>query len=333
MPANAPPRSGLMSRTYLVTGGAGFIGGHLVDALLADGHRVRVVDDLSTGSLDNLRRHEGDPSLEVTVGSVCDRRLLEPLADGADAIFHLAAVVGVGRVMESPIATIETGTRGMDVVMNIAARRMVPMLFTSTSEVYGKSADLPLQEDGDLLFGPTFRGRWSYACAKALDEYLALAFHREKGVPVTIARLFNTVGPRQSPRFGMVLPRFVGRALRGEPLPVYGDGSHTRCFTSVHDVVWALRRLMDCEAARGQVFNVGSTEAISILDLAHLVKSHLRSHSAIRFVPYAEAFDEDFEESIDRLPDLSRVQAMIGYRPRRTLLQTIDDIVEHGIDD
>lgn len=318
-----------MSRTYLITGGAGFIGSHLCDALLADGHRVLVVDDLSTGSLANLAQHEGNPRLEVRVGSVVDQALLEPLAARVDAIFHLAAVVGVGKVMESPIATIETSTRGMDAVMNLAARRRVPLLFTSTSEVYGKSCALPLREDGDLVLGATFRGRWSYACAKALDEYLALAFHREKGVPVTVARLFNTVGPRQSPHFGMVLPRFIGRALRDQPIPVYGDGSHTRCFTNVLDVVWALRRLMDCEAARGQVFNIGSTTPISVLDLANLVKSHLGSRSEIRCVPYAEVFDPDFEESIDRLPDLSRARATIGFEPRRTLLQTIDAIVEH----
>jgi len=256
---------------------------------------------------------------------------MAPLVDRADAIFHLAAVVGVRKVMDSPVTTIETGTRGMDMVMNLAARRSLPTLFTSTSEVYGKSVQLPLREDGDLVFGPTRSLRWSYACGKALDEFLALAYHREQGLPVTVVRLFNTSGPRQSSQFGMVLPRFISRALGGQPITVYGDGSHTRCFTSVHDVVWALRRLIGCTASRGQVFNIGSTSQISILELAKLVKQQLGSDSPIEFVPYSQVFDADFEETVDRLPDLARVHAMIGFEPRTQLVQTIDEIVRHGV--
>ena len=322
-----------MPQTYLITGGAGFIGSHLCDSLLAQGHRVLVLDDLSTGSLGNVRQHEGNPDFELTIGCVSDAAKMEPLVARADGIFHLAAVVGVAKVMESPLATIETGARGMDMVMNLAARRGLPTVFTSTSEVYGKSAALPLREDGDIVFGPTHRLRWSYACGKALDEFLALAFHRERELPVKVVRLFNTSGPRQSSQFGMVLPRFISRALRNQPIPVYGDGRHTRCFTNVHDVVWALQRLIHTDAASGQVFNIGSNAPISVLELAHLVRDHLGSASQIEFVPFKAVYDADFEETADRLPDLSRAHAMIGFEPRTPLLRTIDEIVRHGVAD
>lgn len=318
-----------MSNTYLITGGAGFIGSHLSDSLLADGHRVLVLDDLSTGSLANLAHHQGNPSLQVEIGCVSDRAKLERLATQADVIYHLAAVVGVKRVMDSPATTIETGTRGMDTVMNVAAKRRIPTLFTSTSEVYGKSQDLPLREDGDLVFGPTFRGRWSYACGKALDEFLALAFYKERDLPVSVVRLFNTSGPRQSSEFGMVLPRFVRAALRGQPITVYGDGQHTRCFTNVHDVVWALRRLVETEESRGKVVNIGPDKPISIVDLAHLVKRHFNSKSEISHVPFTEIYGEDFEESSDRLPDLTRIREMIGFQPRHSLTDTLDAIARH----
>lgn len=322
-----------MTQTYLITGGAGFIGSHLCDRLVAHGHRVLVLDDLSTGTLDNLAQHAGNDRVQVTVGCVSDRDRTAPLVAQADGIFHLAAVVGVAKVMESPLTTIETGARGMDMVMNLAAQRSLPTVFTSTSEVYGKSNALPLREDGDIVFGPAHRLRWSYACGKALDEYLALAFHRERELPVKVVRLFNTSGPRQSSQFGMVLPRFISRALRNLPIPVYGDGSHTRCFTNVHDVVWALHRLMHTDAASGQVFNIGNDAPISVLDLAHLVRDHLGSASEVQFVPFKAVYDADFEETADRLPDLSRAHAMIGFEPRTPLLQTIDEIVRHGVAD
>lgn len=314
--------------TYLITGGAGFIGSHLCDELLAAGHRVLVIDNLSTGSLDNLAAHRGNPRFEFHRGCVSDPLLMRELMQQADYVFHLAAVVGVQRVVESAIRTIETGGHGMAVVLSLADQLRVPVLFTSTSEVYGKSDKLPFNEDDDLVFGPTHVGRWSYACAKALDEFHALAYHREHGLKIVVVRLFNTVGPRQSGKYGMVVPRFVGAALEGEPLVVYGDGSHRRCFGFVKDVTWALRQLVKREDCYGRVFNVGSGEQVSVMQLAKRIKHQLNSDSEIRFASYESVFGAGFEETVDRSPDCSRLRAAIGFDPRTTLEEIIDSVAD-----
>lgn len=319
-----------MSRieTYLITGGAGFIGSHLCDELLDGGHRVLVVDNLSTGSLENIAAHRHNPRFEFHRGSVSDRVLMRALMCQADYVFHLAAVVGVQRVVESAIRTIETGGQGMGVVLSLADEFDVPVLFTSTSEVYGKSEKLPFQEDDDLVFGPTHVGRWSYACGKALDEFHALAYHREHGLKIVVVRLFNTVGRRQSGEYGMVVPRFVSAALEGEPLTVYGDGTHKRCFGFVKDVTWALRRLVKREDCYGRVFNVGSGQQVSVLQLAERIKDRLDSESEIRFATYESIFGPGFEETVDRFPNCTRIREAIGFQPRTTLEEIIDAVAD-----
>ena len=314
--------------TYLITGGAGFIGSHLCDELLGAGHRVLVIDNLSTGSRENIAHHADNPRFEFHLGCVSDPLLMRRLMERADYVYHLAAVVGVQRVVESPIRTIETGAHGMGVVLSLAEQLQKPVLFTSTSEVYGKSEKLPFHEDDDLVFGATHVGRWSYACAKALDEFHALAYHREHGLKIVVVRLFNTVGPRQSPKYGMVVPRFVSAALAGDPITVYGDGSHRRCFGYVKDVTWALRRLIKREDCYGRVFNVGSGEQVSVLELAKRVKAQLNSHSEIKFLSYESVFGAGFEETVDRAPDCSRLRAAIGFEPRTTLEQIIDVVAD-----
>ena len=316
------------AETYLITGGAGFIGSHLCDELIAAGHRVLVIDNLSTGSRANIAHHEGNPRFEFHRGCVSDPVLMRRLMERCDYVFHLAAVVGVQRVVESAIRTIETGMHGMGVVLSLAGQLRKPVLFTSTSEVYGKSERLPFREDDDLVFGPTHVGRWSYACAKALDEFHALAYHREQGLKIVVVRLFNTVGPRQSGKYGMVVPRFVSAALEGRPLTVYGDGSHRRCFGYVKDVTWALRRLVKREDCYGRVFNVGSGEQVSVLQLARRIKEQLNSDSDIRFASYESVFGPDFEETVDRWPDCSRLRDAIGFEPRTTLEQIIDAVAD-----
>ncbi|GAB2514896.1 GDP-mannose 4,6-dehydratase [Lysobacter humi (ex Lee et al. 2017)] len=316
------------TETYLITGGAGFIGSHLCDELLDAGHRVLVIDDLSTGSLENIAAHQANPRFEFHRGCVSDPVLMRRLMERVDYVFHLAAVVGVQRVVESAIRTIETGAHGMGVVLTLADQLKKPVLFTSTSEVYGKSEKLPFHEDDDLVFGATHVGRWSYACAKALDEFHALAYHREHGLKIVIVRLFNTVGPRQSGKYGMVVPRFVSAALEGQPLTVYGDGSHRRCFGYVKDVTWALRRLVKREDCYGRVFNVGSNEPVSVLQLARRVKAQLASDSEIRFASYESVFGPDFEETVDRAPDCSRVREAIGFAPTTTLEEIIDAVAD-----
>lgn len=314
--------------TYLITGGAGFIGSHLCDELLAAGHRVVVIDNLSTGSRENVAHHVDNPRFEFHLGSVSDPVLMRRLMEQADYVFHLASVVGVQRVVESAIRTIETGGQGMTVVLSLADELDVPVLFTSTSEVYGKSEKLPFREDDDLVFGPTHVGRWSYACGKALDEFHALAYHREHDLKIVVVRLFNTVGPRQSGKYGMVVPRFVSAALAGEPLTVYGDGSHRRCFGFVKDVTWALRKLIKRDDCYGRIFNVGSGEQVSVLELAKRIKAQLNSDSDIRFVSYESVFGPDFEETADRFPDCSRLREAIGFQPRTTLDEIIDAVAD-----
>jgi UDP-glucose 4-epimerase len=303
----------------LITGGAGFIGSHLADACIARGDEVFVVDDLSTGSLDNIRHLEADPRFHLVIGSVHDEEVVEQLVEACDVVFHLAAAVGVKLIVESPVRTIETNVNGTTVVLAAAAHWRKRVLIASTSEVYGLSEQVPFREDGNLVMGATTKGRWSYACSKAIDEFLALAYHREKKVPAVIARLFNTVGPRQTGRYGMVVPTLVGQALAGEPLTVYGSGRQTRCFAYVGDIVEGLLRLMDHPATPGQVFNLGTTEEVSITALARRIVELTGSSSEIVYVPYSEAYEEGFEDMPRRVPDTSKAERVIGFRARTSL--------------
>jgi UDP-glucose 4-epimerase len=313
---------------HLVTGGAGFIGSQLAGEILARGHRVHVLDDLSTGALDNVRDLKDHPGFGYTIDSAASPPIVAELVDAADVVLHLAAAVGVELIVESPVRTIETNVHTTEIVLAAANKKKKPVFIASTSEVYGKSADVPFREDGDLLLGPTTTGRWSYACSKAIDEYLALAYHKERGLPVVIGRLFNTVGPRQSGRYGMGIPNFVRQALAGEPITVHGDGSQRRCFCHVKDVVRAITGLMDTDAAVGEVFNIGSTEEVSMLELAERVKRACSSDSEIRLVPYEEAYESGFEDMSRRIPDTSKIEALLGWRPTCTLDEILEDVIE-----
>jgi len=313
----------------LVTGGAGFIGSHLCDALVASGHSVLALDDFSTGRHENIAHLEGHALFSLVSADIGDEAIVRECVAAADRVFHLASAVGVRLIVEQPVRTIETIVHGTSVVMKACARYRRPVLITSTSEVYGKSSKVPFSEEDDLVIGPSTRRRWGYACSKALDEFLAMAYWHHSRMPVTVARLFNTVGPRQTGQYGMVLPRFVQQALRGEPLTVYGDGTQTRCFCHVKDVVLALVRLMDYPQARGQVFNIGNAEEVSIRRLAERVIELTGSESTIRLVPFEEAYGPDFEDMQRRVPDLSKIQKAIGYAPRYTLDDIIRDIIDY----
>jgi UDP-glucose 4-epimerase len=308
----------------LVTGGAGFIGSHLVERLLADGKSVTVIDDCSTGRLENLQAVRADPRLTVIQQKVSECRDLTNLADKSAAIYHLAAAVGVELVMDSALATIETNLRETQVIFDAASRGRTPILLASTSEVYGKSNKAAFSEEDDLLIGPPHLSRWSYACSKLMDEFLALAHFREKKTPVVIARLFNTVGPRQTGQYGMVLPRFIRAAKAGEPLKVFGDGKQTRCFCYVNDTVEALVRLQNCAAARGEVFNIGSSEEISIAELSQLVVRTLRSSSSIEYVPYEKAYAAGFQDMLRRKPIIAKLAKYVGFQPRTSLQEIVE---------
>jgi UDP-glucose 4-epimerase len=312
---------------YLITGGSGFIGSHLSERLLNEGHSVLALDDLSTGRYENVAAFEGRPGFELRVGSVTEPRLVESCVTDCQAIFHLASAVGVRLVVEQPVKTIETIVNGTDIVLRAAARYRRPVLITSTSEVYGKSDKFPFAEGDDCVMGPTNTRRWAYACAKALDEFLALAHWHEARLPVVIARLFNTVGPRQTGRYGMVIPSFVAQGLKGEPITVFGDGKQSRCFAHVSDVVGALISLMAHPQARGEVFNIGNDEEVTILALAERVRSLTGNKSPIRLVPYSEAYTAGFEDMVRRVPDLTKIRKLIGYRPTRNLDQILADIL------
>lgn len=311
----------------LITGGAGFIGSHLAERLLALGHTVAVIDDLSTGSMSNIRHLEGRSGFEYSIESVMNIPHLAAMIDEADTVFHLAAAVGVRRIVEDPVQTIVTNIRGTEIVLQLAEKKKKKVIITSTSETYGKSTALPFSEEGDLVLGATSRPRWSYACSKAIDEFLALAYHQSRGLPVIIVRLFNTVGPRQTGQYGMVIPRFVSQGLKGEPITVYGDGSQRRCFAHVADVVGALVGLAQTDAAVGQVFNIGSQEEVSILALAELIRYKTGGRSEIVKIPFTEAFNADFEDMERRIPDLAKINRLIGYEPKTSLDQIVDDVI------
>ena len=310
-----------------ITGGAGFIGSHLATRFLERGDHVLLLDDLSTGSMDNIAHLAGREGFEYRIGSALDVPLVTECLDRCDATVHLAAAVGVRLIVERPVHTIETNIRATEVVLAAAAKKQKPVLLASTSEVYGKSAKIPFAEEDDLQLGPTTHSRWAYACSKALDEWLGLAYYREKNVPVTVVRFFNTVGPRQTGRYGMVLPNFAAQALTGEPITVYGDGSQSRCFGHVQDAVEALLRLLATPASVGEVFNVGSDEEVTILRLAEMVRDAAGSRSEIRLVPYAEAYAEGFEDMQRRVPALAKLERTVGFRPRTPLASIITDVV------
>ncbi len=312
----------------LITGGAGFSGSHLAEELLRRGCSVHALDDLSTGSIDNIAHLKADARFEYTIDSSAREAIVAELVDTADVVFHLAAAVGVEMIVDSPVRTIETNLRCTEVVLAAANKKKKPVFLASTSEVYGKSADLPFSEEGDLLLGATSRGRWSYACSKAIDEFLALAYCRERGLPTVVGRLFNTVGPRQTGRYGMVVPNFARQALANQPITVFGDGSQRRCFCHVADVVRAIADLGARDDVYGEVFNIGSQEEISISDLAARVRAAAGSRSEIVLVPYAEAYAEGFEDMIRRIPDTSKIHARLGWAPTRDLDEIIADTLE-----
>lgn len=310
----------------LITGGAGFIGSHLAGELLSSGWEVSIIDDLSTGSMTNIRHLKSKPGFQYVIDTVMNRGLLAELVDDCDIVFHLAAAVGVRLIVESPIRTLHTNVRATELVLEAASKKKKRVLITSTSEVYGKSDDIPFRESGDLVIGPPSCGRWSYACSKALDEFLAVAYNRERQVPVVIVRLFNTVGPRQTGMYGMVLPRFVSQALRNQPITIYGDGTQTRCFGWVGDVVGALVKLAELPAAENLLFNIGSDEEVSINKLAQVVKEVTGSSSPLQYVSYEQAYSKDFEDMPRRVPDLSRIRTAIGYAPTKKLREIVQAV-------
>lgn len=334
---------GSKSQSMLITGGAGFIGSHLAEALLDAGHHVTIIDNLSTGRLSNVEHLEDHPRFRLAIDAITNEMVMDRLVSECDTVFHLAAAVGVQLIVSDPVRVIETNVLGTHSVLKAASRYRKKVLIASTSEIYGKNNHVPFKEEDDRLLGPTTRPRWSYSTSKAVDEFLGLAYFHQLGLPVVIFRLFNTVGPRQTGQYGMVVPRFLQQAMCGEPLTVYGDGQQTRCFCDVRDTVRAIIGLAECPEAVGQVFNIGSTNEVSILDLAHQVILASNGKKAqktdagnddqgrIIFVPYEEAYDTDFEDMRRRVPDTTKIQHLIGWRPKRTLEETLADIVrEYG---
>jgi UDP-glucose 4-epimerase len=313
----------------LITGGAGFIGSHLSEALLAAGHDVLVIDNLSTGSIDNIAHLKSHPRFEYVIDTVDNEGLLAELIDRSDVVFHLAAAVGVKLIVEQPVHTIETNVHGTEVVLKHANKKKKLVVIASTSEVYGKSLDVPFREDSDLVLGPTPKHRWAYACSKAIDEFLALAYWKERKLPVIIVRFFNTVGPRQTGTYGMVIPNFVRQALAGEPITVFGDGTQTRSFGHVADVVGALLKLVAEPRAIGQVINIGNTEEISMLALAERVRDMAGSKSPIKLIPYSEAYESGFEDMPRRVPNLAKIEELIGYRPQHSLDVVLTQVIEY----
>jgi len=318
-----------MCLVYLITGGAGFIGSHLAERLLERGDQVLLMDNLSTGSMENIRHLKKYDRMHYFLEPLENRQLLAELVDEADIIFHLAAAVGVKLIVESPVRTIETNVNGTQMVLEAACRKRKLVFAASTSEVYGKNTNLPFHEDADLVLGPTTKGRWSYAASKALDEFLALSYWREKRLPVIIARLFNTVGPRQTGQYGMVLPNFVSQALEGAPITVYGSGQQSRCFCDVLEAVEALLRLAETDKAVGEVVNVGNDQEITIENLARLVKERTGSSSPIQYIPYDQAYEPGFEDMFRRIPCLNKLRRLTGFRPTAKLPEVIDRVAEY----
>jgi UDP-glucose 4-epimerase len=311
---------------FLITGGAGFIGSHLAERLLDRGDRVVLLDNLSTGSMENIRHLKASDRMEYHLDAIDNRQLVAELVDDADVVVHLAAAVGVKLIVESPVRTIETNVNGTQIILEAACKKRKLVLTASTSEVYGKNTNVPFHEDADLVLGPTTKGRWSYAASKALDEFLALSYWKEKKLPVIVVRLFNTVGPRQTGRYGMVLPNFVKAALDNSTISVYGDGQQSRCFCDVRDTVESLVRLIDTPQSVGEVVNVGNTEEITIEALAQLVKKRTASSSAIEFVPYDKAYEPGFEDMMRRVPCVDKLHALTGFRPQTPLTEIIDRV-------
>ena len=314
---------------FLITGGAGFIGSHLAERLLDRGDRVVLLDNLSTGSMENIRHLKSSERMSYHLDNIENRQLLAELVDDADVVVHLAAAVGVKLIVESPVRTIETNVNGTQLILEAACKKRKLVLTASTSEVYGKNTNVPFREDADLVLGPTTKGRWSYAASKALDEFLALSYWKEKKLPVIVVRLFNTVGPRQTGRYGMVLPNFVKAALENRPICVYGNGKQSRCFCDVRDTVEALIRLISSPRAIGEVVNVGNTEEISIEALAHRVKERTSSRSPIEFIPYDQAYEPGFEDMMRRVPNIGKLQAITGFQPQTSLAEIIDRVAAY----
>jgi UDP-glucose 4-epimerase len=314
---------------YLITGGAGFIGSHLAETLLSAGHVVTVIDNLSTGQFKNIQHLTENPNFHFAIDTIENEIVLDRLASECDVIFHLAAAVGVKLIVENPVHTIETNISGTEAVLKAALRYRARVLIASTSEVYGKGNKIPFSEDDDVLLGPTIHSRWAYAASKMIDEFLALAYYQEKGLPVVLFRLFNTIGPRQTGQYGMVVPRFVRQALNNEPITVYHDGQQQRSFTWVGDAVEAIIKLSDCPDAIGQLFNIGHQKEISILELAELVKELTHSESEIIFIPYKDAYAGGFEDMQRRKPNLSKINALINYRPSLDLKEILERIIEY----
>ena len=312
----------------LITGGAGFVGSHLADACLLRGDEVYVLDDLSTGSIDNIEYLKRHPYFHYTIGRVQNAQVTAELVDRVDVVYHLAAEVGVRRVIDSPISTIENNVQATEVVFSAAAKKGKRVLFTSTSEVYGLSTDLPYKEEGNIVMGAASKGRWSYACSKALDEFLALAYYHERQMPVTVVRLFNTVGPRQTGHYGMVVPTLVQQAMTGKPMTVYGDGSQSRCFGFVKDVVRALVALIERPEAAGQIYNIGASTEISILELAKRVKQITGSASPIVLIPYADAYDAGYQDMPRRIPDTTKLRNLVGFAPTTDIDEIVDSVMK-----
>jgi UDP-glucose 4-epimerase len=317
------------SMRVLITGGAGFVGSHLADLLLDRGDEVSVLDDLSTGSIENIRHLKNHPRFRYTIDTVTNEPLLAELIDASDVVVHLAAAVGVKLIVEAPVHTIETNVHGTEVVLKHANKKKKLVVIASTSEVYGKSVDVPFREDADLVLGPTPKHRWAYACSKLIDEFLALAYWKERKLPVIIVRLFNTVGPRQTGQYGMVIPNFVRQALSGQPITVFGDGTQSRSFTYVGDVVKAMVALIDEPRAVGQVFNIGNAKEITIGDLAARIKSMTGSGSPIVEIPYDRAYEAGFEDMPRRVPDTAKIHALVGYKPTVELDEILSRVIEY----
>jgi len=313
----------------LITGGAGFIGSHLSEALLNAGHEVDIIDNLSTGSIRNITHLKTQPKFKYVIDTLTNEPVLAELIDRNDVIFHFAAAVGVKLIVEQPVHTIETNVHGTEVVLKHANKKKKLVFIASTSEVYGKSLDVPFREDADLVMGATVKHRWAYACSKAIDEFLALAYWKERGLPVVVVRFFNTVGPKQTGQYGMVLPNFARQALAGEPITVFGDGTQSRSFTYVSDVVECLLKLMKEKKAIGEVFNIGNREEVTILRLAEMVKAQAGSRSEIVFVPYDKAYEAGFEDMPRRVPDLTKIHKLVGYEPTVQLNETINKVLEY----